>query len=166
MSSRVFIDAIEGTGAEKISASKTSLIVSILSAGTFFGALIAGDLADTIGRRPTIISGCAIYIVGVIIQMFAAEGLAAIVVGRIVAGLGVGFVSAIIILYMSEICPRKIRGALVSGYQFCITIGIMVASIVVNFTKDRADDGAYRIPIGLQFAWGAILGFGLFMLPE
>ena len=115
MSSRVFIDAIEGVGAEKISASKTSLIVSILSAGTFFGAIIAGDAADMIGRRPTIITGCAIYLVGVVIQMFAAEGLAAIVVGRIVAGLGVGFVSAIIILYMSEICPRKIRGALVSG---------------------------------------------------
>nr|BAK06754.1 predicted protein [Hordeum vulgare subsp. vulgare] len=166
LSSRVFIDAIEGVGAEKISASKTSLIVSILSAGTFFGALIAGDAADMIGRRPTIISGCLIYLVGVVIQMFAAEGLAAIVVGRIVAGLGVGFVSAIIILYMSEICPRKIRGALVSGYQFAITIGIMLAAIVVNFTKDRSDDGAYRIPIGIQFAWGSILGFGLFCLPE
>jgi sugar porter (SP) family MFS transporter len=166
LSSRVFIDAIEYPGAPKIGSSKTSLIVSILSAGTFFGALIAGDLADMMGRRPTIIAGCAIYLIGVVIQMFAAEGLAAIVVGRIVAGVGVGFVSAIIILYMSEICPRKIRGALVSGYQFCITIGIMLASIVVNFTKDRNDSGSYRIPIGIQFAWGAILGFGLFMLPE
>ena len=166
LSSRVFINAIEGEGAEKIGSSKTSLIVSILSAGTFFGALIAGDLADMVGRRPTIIGGCAIYLVGVVIQMFAAEGLAAIVVGRIVAGVGVGFVSAIIILYMSEICPRKIRGALVSGYQFCITIGIMLASIVVNFTKDRTDSGSYRIPIGIQFAWGLILGLGLFMLPE
>ena len=55
---------------------------------------------------------------------------------------------------MSEITPRKIRGALVSGYQFAITIGLMLASIVVNFTKDRSDSGQYRIPIGLQFAWG------------
>jgi len=45
-----------------------SLIVSILSAGTFFGALIAGDLADFIGRRTTIISGCGIFVVGVILQ--------------------------------------------------------------------------------------------------
>jgi sugar porter (SP) family MFS transporter len=166
LQSQVFINAIEYNGAPKIGASKTSLIVSILSAGTFFGALIAGDLADMIGRRPTIIAGCFIYAIGVVIQMFAAKGLALIVVGRIIAGLGVGFVSAIIILYMSEICPRKIRGALVSGYQFCITIGIMIASIVVNFTKDRRDDSAYRIPIGLQFAWAAVLGFGLFALPE
>src|SRR5579871_6115050 len=39
---------------------KKSLIVSILSAGTFFGALIAGDLADFTGRRTTIIIGCFI----------------------------------------------------------------------------------------------------------
>lgn len=41
-----------------------SLIVSILSCGTFFGALIGGDLADFIGRKWTIILGCGIYIVG------------------------------------------------------------------------------------------------------
>lgn len=41
-----------------------SLITSILSCGTFFGALIAGDLADFIGRKWTIIIGCGIYIVG------------------------------------------------------------------------------------------------------
>ncbi|KAJ9117554.1 hypothetical protein QFC22_004404 [Naganishia vaughanmartiniae] len=166
LGSPLFIDAIEGPGHTAISESNTSLIVSILSAGTFFGALIAGDLADMMGRRPTIIAGCGIYLTGVVIQMFATKGLAAIVVGRIVAGLGVGFVSAIIILYMSEICPRKIRGALVSGYQFAITIGIMLAAIVVNFTKDRADSGQYRIPIGIQFAWGLILGTGLFFLPD
>ena len=92
LGSRLFIDAVEGTDATTIRESYTSLIVSILSAGTFFGALIAGDLADMIGRRPTIISGCLIYTVGVIVQMFANKGLAPIVVGRVVAGLGVGFV--------------------------------------------------------------------------
>ncbi|GAA6008744.1 sugar porter family MFS transporter [Rhodotorula paludigena] len=163
LASPVFIEAIQGQGADEISASNTSLITSILSAGTFFGALIAGDLADMFGRRLTIISGCVIYIAGVVIQMFAASALATIVVGRVVAGLGVGFVSAIIILYMSEICPRKIRGALVSGYQFCITIGIMLHFFAKT---DRPDSGSYRIPIGIQFAWGLILGTGLFFLPD
>jgi sugar porter (SP) family MFS transporter len=166
LSARPFIDAIAGPGQEAISSSHTSLIVSILSAGTFFGAIIAGDLADMLGRRPTIIAGCFVYIIGVIIQMFAASGLATIVVGRLVAGFGVGFVSAIIILYMSEVAPKKVRGAIVSGYQFCITIGIMLASIINNFTSNRADSGSYRIPIGIQFAWGLILALGLFLLPE
>jgi sugar porter (SP) family MFS transporter len=166
LSSRQFITAIQGADADEISASNTSLIVSILSAGTFFGALIAGDLADRFGRRWTIISGCGIYLAGVVVQMFAASALATIVVGRLLAGFGVGFVSAIIILYMSEICPRKIRGAIVSGYQFAITIGLMLAAIINNFTSSRADSGSYRIPIGIQFAWGLILGIGLFFLPD
>lgn len=88
-----------------------SLITSILSAGTFFGALIGGDLADWFGRRITIIAGCAVFIVGVILQTVSTS-LGLMVAGRLIAGFGVGFVSAIIILYMSEIAPRKIRGAI------------------------------------------------------
>lgn len=61
LASKVFIRAIQGPDATAISSSNTSLITSILSAGTFFGALIAGDLADRFGRRWTIISGCVIY---------------------------------------------------------------------------------------------------------
>lgn len=60
LASTEFIQAIAGRDATSISTSHTSLIVSILSAGTFFGALIAGDLADMLGRRPTIIAGCGI----------------------------------------------------------------------------------------------------------
>lgn len=141
------------------------MITSILSAGTFFGAVLAGDLADWIGRRTTVMVGCAIFIIGVILQT-ASTGLGLIVAGRLVAGFGVGFVSATIILYMSEICPKKVRGALVSGYQFCVTIGLLLASCVTYGTQDRLDTGSYRIPIGLQMAWALILGGGLFFLPE
>ncbi len=91
-----------------------SLIVSILSAGTFFGALLAGDCADWFGRRLTVIVGCVIYAIGCVLQT-ASSGLGLLVAGRLVAGFGVGFVSAIIILYMSEIAPKAIRGAVVSG---------------------------------------------------
>jgi MFS family permease len=88
------------------------------------------------------------------------------VVGRLIAGAGVGFISAIIILYMSEIAPKKVRGALVAGYQFCITIGILLANCVVYATQNRLDTGSYRIPIAIQFLWAIILGIGLFFLPE
>ncbi|KAF8549115.1 general substrate transporter [Imleria badia] len=163
--SKVFISLIEPAGQTTLTSSHNSLITSILSAGTFFGALIAGDVADRFGRRPTIIVGCVIYIIGCVLQV-AASGLALIVVGRLIAGVGVGFVSAIIILYMSEICPRKVRGALVSGYQFCITIGLLLAACVTYATESRTDTGSYRIPISIQFAWGLILGTGLYLLPE
>ncbi|GME78171.1 unnamed protein product [[Candida] boidinii] len=142
-----------------------SLITSILSAGTFFGAIIAGDLADFIGRRTTVITGCGVFIIGVILQT-ASSTVALLVVGRLIAGFGVGFVSAIIILYMSEIAPRKIRGAIVSGYQFCVTIGLMLASCVDYGTEHYTNSGSYRIPIGLQMLWALILATGLFFLPE
>jgi len=74
-----------------------SLIVSILSAGTFFGALMAGDLADYFGRRTTIIAGCGVFMIGIILQT-AATYWKLLVAGRAIAGIGVGFVSAIIIL--------------------------------------------------------------------
>jgi sugar porter (SP) family MFS transporter len=67
---------------------------------------------------------------------------------------------------MSEIAPRKVRGALVSGYQFCITIGLLLASCVCYATQNRNDTGSYRIPIAIQFAWAIILATGLFFLPE
>merc|ERR1712072_930491 len=140
---------------------RLSLITSILSAGTFFGAIIAGDVADIIGRKWTIIAGCLIYIVGVVLQV-ATNGLGLIVAGRLVAGLGVGFESAIVILYMSEICPKKVRGALVAGYQFCITIGLLLAACVNYGVKDYQNSAEYRVPIGLQFIFGLVLGVGLF----
>ncbi|EWY87825.1 hypothetical protein FOYG_09218 [Fusarium oxysporum NRRL 32931] len=166
--SKYFIHQVEGAGADKLSESHQSLIVSILSCGTFFGALIAGDLADRIGRKWTVIAGCFIYALGVVIQMITGHGdaLACIVVGRLIAGVGVGFESAIVILYMSEICPKKVRGALVAGYQFCITIGLLLAACVVYGTENFDSMKSYQIPIGLQFPWAVILGGGLFFLPD
>jgi MFS family permease len=74
LNSPLFIEEVEGPvcpqgldtpgGACAISSSNTSLIVSILSAGTFFGALMAGDISDMMGRKWTIVMGCAIYIIG------------------------------------------------------------------------------------------------------
>ena len=81
-------------------ASDQSLTTSILSCGTFFGAIIAGDVADFIGRRTTIITGCMIFIVGCILET-ASTGLGLMCAGRIICGAGVGFISAIVILYMS-----------------------------------------------------------------
>jgi sugar porter (SP) family MFS transporter len=149
-----------------IPSSTSSLFTSILSLGTFLGALAGGDIADFIGRRPTIIGGCFVFAVGCILEIASTNQEVLFVFGRLIAGVGVGFISAVVILYMSEIAPKKVRGAMVSGYQFCITIGILLANVVVYASNDRSDTGSYRIPIGVQFAWALILGIGLFILPE
>ncbi|KAJ3979275.1 hypothetical protein F5890DRAFT_1640126 [Lentinula detonsa] len=67
---------------------------------------------------------------------------------------------------VSKISLRKVRGALVSGCQFCITIGLLLTSCVDYATKNRNNTASYRIPICIQFAWGIILTTGLFLLPE
>jgi MFS transporter, SP family, sugar:H+ symporter len=64
-----------------------SLIVSILSAGTFFGALLAGDSADYLGRKRTIIGACLIFLVGVIMQA-ASTDYKLLVAGRAIGGIG------------------------------------------------------------------------------
>ncbi|KAN0069583.1 General substrate transporter [Elaphomyces granulatus] len=142
-----------------------SLITSILSAGTFFGALLGGEISERIGRRTTIMISCLVYAIGVAVQT-GSINVGGLVAGRLIAGFGVGGVSATVILYVSEISPRKVRGLLVSGYQWAITIGLLVASGVDQGTKDRDDRSSYRIPISIQFIWAFILSAGLFVLPE
>jgi MFS family permease len=96
----------------------------------------------------------------------ASSTVPVLVAGRLIAGIGVGFVSAVIILYMSEVAPKAVRGAIVSGYQFCITIGLLLAAVVDNSTATRMDSGSYRVAMSIQWAWALILGTGLFLLPE
>jgi len=77
-----------------ITSSQTSQIVSILSAGTFFGALGAAVIADRIGRRWSLIVSSGIFSFGVILQTAATE-IPMFVAGRFFAGFGVGLVSAL-----------------------------------------------------------------------
>ncbi|KAI0400606.1 general substrate transporter [Xylaria palmicola] len=160
-----FVQQIEGPGATSLSGPSKGLITSVLSLGTFVGALAAGDFADLFGRRTTVLGSCVVFLVGVIFQL-ASAGLPLLVVGRVIAGLGVGGVSAVLILYMSEIAPRKVRGAIVSGYQFCITVGLLLASAIDYTTQNRDDSGSYRIPIAIQMVWALVLTSGLSFLPE
>jgi sugar porter (SP) family MFS transporter len=62
------------------------------------------------------------------------------------------------------ICTWRLTDLL--GYQFCITIGILLANCVVYATQNRRDTGSYRIPIAIQFLWAVILATGLALLPE
>jgi len=142
-----------------------SLVVSVLSIGTFIGALLGAPVADILGRKWGIVLATVVFDVGVAMQV-ASTALGLFIAGRIIAGLGVGLVSVLVIMYQSECAPKSLRGAIVSGYQWCITIGLLLAAIVNNATKDRPDHSSYRIPIAIQFIWAAILACGMTVLPE
>lgn len=148
-----------------ITSSQSSLIVSILSAGTFFGALTSAPIADLVGRRWALIIDCMVFNLGVVLQTAATE-IPLFVAGRFFAGYGVGLISATVPLYQSESSPKWIRGTIVGAYQLAITIGLLLAAIVDHSTKNRNDSGSYRIPVAVQFAWSTILIVGMLLLPE
>jgi MFS family permease len=87
-----------------VTASQSAAIVSILSAGTFFGALAAAPLADAVGRRLGLILSAVVFIFGVILQT-AAIRIPLFLAGRFFAGFGVGLISAISELAHSPCYP-------------------------------------------------------------
>ncbi|KAK9318836.1 hypothetical protein V1517DRAFT_355507 [Lipomyces orientalis] len=155
----------DSAGQLTVSASQTSAIVSILSAGTFFGALTAAPIAGLIGRKLGLILSTTVFILGVILQT-AATAIPLFLAGRFFAGFGVGLISALVPLYQSETAPRWIRGVIVGAYQFSIADGLLLAATVNNAIKDRNDTGSYRIPIAVQFMWAIILIVGMLVFPE
>ncbi|EFP88944.2 uncharacterized protein PGTG_15147 [Puccinia graminis f. sp. tritici CRL 75-36-700-3] len=152
-------------GSYILTTANDSLVTSILSAGTFTGALLAYPFGDRLGRRWGVIVACLIFCIGVALQT-ASTDIPVFAVGRVFAGLGVGMTSCLVPMYQSECAPKWIRGAVVACYQWAITIGLLVAAIVVNATQDINNASSYRIPIGIQFVWAVILSLGLYILPE
>ncbi|GAA5979624.1 hypothetical protein JCM11641_007891 [Rhodosporidiobolus odoratus] len=154
-----------GNATYAITSGDNSLVTSILSAGTFVGALCAYPAGDYLGRRYGIFFFLIFFCIGVALQT-GAQNLSTFVVGRVFAGLGVGGTSCLVPMYQSECAPKHIRGAIVGAYQWMITIGLLIASIVVQQTKDHNSLSSYGIPIGIQFIWAFLLASGLAMLPE
>ncbi|KFZ18084.1 hypothetical protein V501_01362 [Pseudogymnoascus sp. VKM F-4519 (FW-2642)] len=146
---------------------RSGLIVGLLSIGTAIGALLAAPLANRIGRRSSIPWWCLIFAIGVTIQISVGDGQwVGVAMGRWVAGLGVGSLSVLVPLYMSESTPKQVRGAVVCSYQLFITIGIFTSSCINFGTEKRADTGSYRIPMAIGYIWALILAAGMFMMPE
>ncbi|KAI8816749.1 glucose transporter [Fimicolochytrium jonesii] len=153
-----------GNGAQVASHIK-SLLVSILSVGTFVGSLVAGMLADKFGRRIAIMQSAAVFIVGVCLQT-AGHNLGLMLPGRLIAGMGVGLLSGLIPLYQAEAAPKHLRGTLVSTYQLAITIGILAAFGINQGTQNISGRASYRTPIGLQLFFASVLLIGMIFLPE
>ena len=97
----------DSTNHLNVSPSQSSAIVSILSAGTFFGALASPLFADSIGRRYGLITSTLVFTFGVILQT-AAVAVPLFLAGRFFAGLGVGLLSAISMLSFFQLFPSTL----------------------------------------------------------
>lgn len=84
---------VDPDGNPNISTSQESSIVSILSAGTFFGALFSPFLTDYLGRRPGLLISTWVFNLGVVLQTIA-KAIPIFLAGRFFAGFGVGLISA------------------------------------------------------------------------
>lgn len=137
----------------------SSLITSLLSAGTFFGALFQAPVSDFMGRKRSMMVWAVFFTIGAVIQTSAGENssnqanLAQIIVGRFLAGLGVGALSGLSPLYLAETAPKAIRGAMVACYQLLIIFGIFLSYLITWGSNHASTSTAcWRIPVGLQMA--------------
>lgn len=135
------------------------IITSWVTLGALVGALVAGTLADKIGRRLTILLAAILFVIGALLESLA-PGTTVLVIGRLVVGFGVGVASVAAPLYAAEQAPTRLRGRFVSIYQLAITMGIFVAYLVNQalISKDT-----WRVMLGIS-AVPAVLLF-LVMLP-
>ncbi|KAK0199183.1 general substrate transporter [Armillaria mellea] len=155
-----------------LDSNRQSIITSLLSAGTFVGALAQAFTSDRFGRRGSIFIWAAIFTVGTAVQTGTTTSIAQISVGRFIAGLGVGAMSAIVPLYNGETAPKALRGMLLVLYQLQISYGvtstprIFISYIIDLGTHTISGSASWRIPVGLQMLWGLIILSGIFFLPE
>ncbi|KAG5992718.1 glucose transporter [Claviceps lovelessii] len=157
--------AIPSDSHPQICPKDSSLIVAILSAGTAVGALLAAPAGDSLGRRITLLIAVGVFCIGAICQV-CANAIPLLLIGRALAGVGVGAISVLVPLYQSEMAPKWIRGTLVCAYQLSITIGLLSASVINIITSKLENSSAFRIPLGLQIIPAIILTAGLLILPE
>jgi sugar porter (SP) family MFS transporter len=138
------------------------LVVAILLAGAAVGALVAGRVADQLGRKRAIFITSIVFVVGLLASSLA-PSLGVFWISRFIIGLGVGSTSFVVPLYIGEIAPPERRGGLVSLNQLSITIGILVSQLVAYFLAGHGD---WRVSVGLALLPAVVLGLGIIREPE
>ncbi|HWC80339.1 MAG TPA: sugar porter family MFS transporter [Pseudonocardiaceae bacterium] len=137
-------------------------VTSSLLVGCMVGALAASPLADRFGRRWLVLVSGTVFGIGSLIAASAAN-VGVIITGRVVMGLAVGALSMAVPIYLSEIAPARLRGALSGMNQLMISSGILIAYLV-NLGLDHT--GQWRIAFGLAVVPAIALVIGVYFQPE
>lgn len=145
-------------------------IVSALLWGATLGALISGILTKKFGRKNTMLIAAVLFAIGSLACSIAPT--AGILISmRVILGIAVGMASFTAPLYLSEIAPQSIRGAMISMYQLLITIGIVLAFASDTYfsTYCRIHEvlgGHWRIMLGILVVPSTVMFMAIFFLPE
>ena len=109
-----------------LSAIEQGWIVSSVLVGAILGAITSGHLTDILGRKKIILITAFLFFIGSIATAYAPTPLQ-LMIYRGLIGFAIGVASYTVPLYIAEIAPDEIRGALVSLNQLAITIGIVLS---------------------------------------
>lgn len=146
--------------------------------GSIAGVLVAGSLSDYLGRKLTMLISAALFSISAIGCTICGsfDGLVAY---RIVGGIGIGIVSIVSPIYISEVSPARIRGTLVLLYQLAVTVGFLLAYLanwVIDSNGDLSVAGGLWTNIWNSEMWRGMLGsetlpamlffFIIFFIPE
>ncbi|MGH3253127.1 MAG: sugar porter family MFS transporter [Trebonia sp.] len=145
-----------------LSSFEQELVTSLLLVGAAVGALFAGRIADRVGRRLTVLGTALIFVVGVLLAAFA-PAFGVLLAARVIIGLAVGSASMVVPLYIGEVAPPGIRGALVSMNQLAITSGILVSYLADYWL---AGTESWRLMFGLAAIPAVLLFVGMLFQAE
>lgn len=150
----------------RLTAASSGLVVSSILVGAAFGATFGGRLADRFGRKRLIRAAAVVFLVGTLGSASAPTG-GALMGARLVLGLAVGAVSAIVPIYIGEIASGRRRGRLVNQYELMIVIGELVA-FIVNAVMIHLISGnvTWRWMIGVAAIPAVLLLIGMSFVPE
>jgi SP family arabinose:H+ symporter-like MFS transporter len=152
--------------------------VSCALLGCIIGVSFSGKLSDKYGRKVVLIISAVLFLASAIGCMYA-NSFTALIVFRLIGGLGIGVASMVSPLYISEFAPSQLRGMMVSLYQLALTIGIVLAYFSNAYLADHASTAYGTEALTRIFStevWRAMLGLGavpaiiflicLFLVPE
>ncbi|CAA7036457.1 unnamed protein product [Microthlaspi erraticum] len=142
--------------------------LQLFTSSLYLAALVASFVASVItrkyGRKVSMFTGGLAFLIGALINAFAIN-VAMLIIGRLLLGVGVGFANQSTPVYLSEMAPAKIRGALNIGFQMAITVGILVANLINYGTSKMAKNG-WRVSLGLAAVTAVVMVIGSFVLPD
>ena len=139
----------------KLTLEEESWIGSLLAIGSIFGALPAGKIADTIGRKKAILLLAAPFLISWTIVVFANTAIA-LYIARFIIGIGVGATCVLVPTYISEIAEASARGTLGAIFQLFLTAGIVFAfvmGVILDYTGFAIICGIVEIVFLVSFFW-------------
>ncbi|KAH0977748.1 hypothetical protein GBA52_027467 [Prunus armeniaca] len=149
----------------KISDVEVEILIGILNLYSLIGSAAAGRTSDWIGRRYTIVFAGAIFFTGALLMGFATN-FAFLMVGRFVAGIGVGYALMIAPVYNAEVSPASSRGALTSFPEVFVNIGILLGYVANYAFSGLPINLGWRLMLGVGVFPSVILAVGVLTMPE